>query len=157
MSTERDFKIEKINAYRKLLNLTLKPLTKDDVVQSEIQIEFINFVEDTLNVLMGNRTPSTLTEDEIIVLKLLVANAQKRASPQPEIPSKVLNKNDGTTIKELNAPTKRLEESKGYVPKNIQPPLGNRKTDGDGKDKRSANQGMLDQLEAMDRKFENEW
>jgi hypothetical protein len=159
MSTDRDHKIEKINAYQKLLGVTLKKVSQNDMVQAEVQIEFIEFLNDQLNELMGNENDEKLTGEEIAVLKLLVANAQKKAlgTPSKQEPSQPLNKSSGTTVKKGTVEKKQApdnEQPQGYVARNPMPPLGNRKMEGT---KASPNQSILDQLDEMDRKFENEF
>ena len=150
MSDDRDFKIELINAYRKLLETSVKTVSKNENVQRLVQDEFNLFIEDRLNVLMGNNTENKLTEDEVVVLKALVANAQRRASNPTESKQPTLNKKEGTTVVKKQdkqpAPT--------YVPKNVQPPLGNKKIE---QEQRNANQDILSRLDEMDSKFENEW
>jgi hypothetical protein len=153
MST-RDFKIELINGYRKLLEVTLKPVSKNEEVQSQIQSEFKDFIEGRLNSLMGDESLESkhLTEDEITVLKLLVANAQKKAANTTiKVEPSDLNKSAGTTI---NKKASSTPKEQAYIPKNLQPPLGNRKTEGKPS---NANSGILSQLDEMDKKYENEW
>lgn len=157
MSTDRDHKIEKINSYRKLLEVTLKAVSKNDMVQAEVQIEFIEFINDQLNNLMGEDNPNgvdKLTSDEIFVLKALVANATKKAPIEKSNLSNPVNKNSGTTLK-------KEEPKQGYVPRNVQPPLGNRdidkKSGGNSRQASDPNRDILNQLDAMDKKFENEF
>lgn len=158
MSTDRDLKIEKINAYRKLLDTSVKQVTKNSEIQAEVQAEYISFIEDKLNEMMGDgASPDKLNGEEIQVLKILVANAQRKAL-DPTTPAKkvtmveILNNSPGTTVVEKKAKTEPPQQ--GYVPRNAQPPLGNRTTEGG---KPGPNQGILDQLDAMDKKFEKEW
>lgn len=158
--SNRDFKIELINAYRKLLEHTLKPVTKTDDVQAQVQEEFKMFVEDRLNDLMGNPSEKEgqLTMDEVTVLKALVANAHKKANvpvdtTRPQSPERSgAKQKTGTTIKKDEDP----KSGGGYVPRNLQPAIGNRDTE-KAQVKKNVNQDLLSQLDEMDKRFENEF
>ena len=152
----REFKIELINAYHKLLEVTLKPATKNAEVQAQVQEEFKEFVNSRLNQLMGNDSEKEdeLTSDEKVFLKSFIS----RAKNKPEGPSKPLptnlNKNAGTTEVGKENPRKDPNPP-AYVPRNLQPALGNKQTHKESK--QAINKGVLDQLDEMDKKFENEW
>ena len=139
----RNSKIEKINAYNKLLGTTLKTVTKDEGVQAEVQAEFVAFVEDQLQVLMGEggRDPSGFTEEEVSILKAFVANAQKKAgkpAPASEPVNDVKPQQPRTPIQ------KPLYRSSGDSR-----PLGNRKTDPGAA--KGAPSPYTDALDRMDR------
>lgn len=160
MSTDRDHKIEKINAYQKLLGVTLKQVSKNDMVQAEVQIEFIEFLNDQLNILMGNESEKEdeLTSDEKVFLKSFISRAQNKSELDLSKPIKRqsldLNKNAGTTEVGKENPRKDPNPP-AYVPRNLQPALGNKQTHKESK--QAINKGVLDQLDEMDKKFENEW
>lgn len=83
----RDKKIEKINSYQKLLASGRLPTEKDgDSVSAEINREFRGWVESQLANLLGEGgagRQSQFTDDEVVILKTLVARASKKAS-QPQ-------------------------------------------------------------------------
>lgn len=76
----RDKRIEKVNAFRKLLDTTLKGVTKDEELQKEIQEQFRLWVSAQLDELMGNERPDALTTEEIAVLKSFVKKATAKVS-----------------------------------------------------------------------------
>jgi hypothetical protein len=81
-------KIEKINGYRKLLDLSLKPVTKDEAIQSEVQHEFEAWVSAQLEGLMG-ATPAApgFTDEETVILKEFAQKTLARVSAQPAQPT----------------------------------------------------------------------
>lgn len=88
----RDKKIEKINSYQKLLATGRLPSEKEgDSVSAEINNEFRSWVESQLANLLGEGTlnkHTQFTDDEVLILKTLVARASKKAS-QPQEQKKV--------------------------------------------------------------------
>lgn len=81
---DRDNKIDKINAYRKLLSLKKLPIGKaSPELQDEIQKEFLAWVEESLSDLLGEGRPKAegdLTPGEKDALKLLAAAVTQKAS-----------------------------------------------------------------------------
>ena len=94
----RDLKIEKINAYQKLLSTGRIPSSRDDSqVSQEIQAEFRSWIESQLAGLLGestSRVGGSFTDDEVLILKMLIKSARtKVASPQ----------NKGTAVRKEEA------------------------------------------------------
>jgi hypothetical protein len=100
---DRDFVIEKINAYRRLLDLTLKNVTKDEAVQKEVQVEFSSWVESQLAELMGTPSTTNLTEQEITFLKAFT----KKLMAKPSEPQQQAQ----TQVKELPVSTQKNQIS----------------------------------------------
>jgi len=148
----RDHKIEKINAYRKLLET--KKLPKiiqseesgvDTLVAKELNSEFESWVESQLRLLLGEQVAASnalpFSNQEIEVLKTLIAGVQaRRASapaPQEETKRQVIKKDEPTLSDTEKA---RLNATAR--------PLGNRKmVDGGRSNENNALVSMLDKME----------
>jgi hypothetical protein len=84
--SNRDFKIELINAYRKLLDTGRVPKTEKDTdkgVNHTIEEAFRAWVERQIAVLLGEKAPlgeMQFTEEEVRVLKALVSRINDRGS-----------------------------------------------------------------------------
>lgn len=78
---ERNKKIEKINAYHKLQELTLKAVTKDEDIQKQVQEEFQTWVNLRLADLMGEGPGSSaagLSAQEVAFLKKFIQKLELR-------------------------------------------------------------------------------
>lgn len=141
----RDHKIEKINAYRKLLESKKLPkisVSKDaetnHVVAKELHSEFESWVEGQISVLLGENLANPIaglpsfSEDEIEILKSLVAGVKARknasteeAKPRPVPPS------EGALVKKSNnpamAPEAPLSDAERSRLNATAKPLGNRR------------------------------
>lgn len=136
---DRDHKIEKINAYRRLLETrklpkisVLENAEANHLVAKELHDEFESWVEGQISVLLGESLSSSaartlpFNDQEIQILKTLIAGVQARASapqaqakPAQEEPRRTIIKKDEPTISD--AEKARLNATAR--------PLGNRKMD----------------------------
>lgn len=108
----RDRKIEKINAYKKVIETKRLPkvdLTADKTVDHEILEEFSLWAEAQLSLLLGEEKTSdtSLTDDETALLKAFAQRLKKKInsqdsepvqSVQPQAPAK--KQSNGTTQSE---------------------------------------------------------
>ena len=90
----RDHKIDKINAYRKLLETKKLPKLgenseEDSLVSKELHLEFKNWVQDQISNLLGETqnyesANQNFTNEEVSILKTLVAGVKSRTSTTEE-------------------------------------------------------------------------
>lgn len=97
---DRDHKIEKINAYRKLLKTRRLPQVSDEEsegssVSKELHVEFESWVSSQISILLGETLASPavtnlpFNDEEIDVLKTLIAGVKaRRAAPSQEAEQK---------------------------------------------------------------------
>lgn len=153
----RDQKIEKINAYRKMLESKRLPKVEENQekdslsVEGQIHAEFNAWVEGQLSVLLGegsnpvsNQTGSDVsdvfTDEQIGVLQTFADKMLNKAAPGSAAPAA--------------PPQRQAPTNEGYRSPREVKPLGNRRMDQDSKKASSYDKETnktLSKLEKMDR------
>lgn len=156
----RDHKIEKINAYRKLLETRKLPkldpaedASTNSLVAKELNSEFQSWVEGQISVLLGetlsNPTGSLpFSEDEIDILKTLIAGvkARRSAPAAEEIKSRPQIRTAPSTLsKAQDNPLSDAERSRLNA---TAKPLGNRRMA--EASKTNNNDALVSSLERME-------
>lgn len=137
---DRDHKIEKINAYKKLLETKKLPKIsseKDDetnhLVAKELCAEFEEWVGGQISILLGETLANQATtrlpfdNEEISILKTLVAGVKARRSapaPVPEPSEGSVIKKSSSAIRASEAPLSEAERSRLNASAR---PLGNKR------------------------------
>jgi len=87
----RDHRIDKINAYRKLLSSRKLPKfdeNADKTLESELNDEFNSWVEDQISDLLGEKVTQgeygVFTQSEVEFIKAFAARALAKAAPAPQ-------------------------------------------------------------------------
>lgn len=156
----RDHKIEKINAYRKLLETRKLPKlseqSDDFLVSNELHSEFEAWVSGQISILLGETVGNPkmanlpFDDEEINILKTLVAGVKARkqapaASPEEPRARPQIRQSTPAPIKAPESPLSDAERSRLNA---TAKPLGNRRTA--EANKASNNDALVSALERME-------
>ena len=158
----RDHKIDKINAYRKLLETKKLPklgenLEEDSLVSKELHAEFKNWIQDQISNLLGEtkiyeNTNQHFTNEEMSILKTLIAGVKSRRSTSltPAEEAKQRPQIRAAPPKEQNP----LSDSEKSRLNSTAKPLGNRKM-GDLNKTSTASDSLISALDRMEEEGPN--